>query len=162
VDFLPTGHFSYHKGVPVTFLPVMTADLDRVVEMMAQLYGQGNARFDPGRARRATEGLLAEPEFGGAWTMAVDGRLAGYIVVLLGYSLEFGGRYGLLDELFVVEDCRGKGIGSEALAFAGELCRARGWQALRLEVGRENHRAMALYSRSGFEIHDRFLMTKWM
>jgi GNAT superfamily N-acetyltransferase len=146
----------------VTFLPVTAADLDRVVEMMAQLYGQGNAPFDPGRARRATEGLLAEPESGGVWTMAVGGRLAGYIVVLLGYSLEFGGRFGLLDELFVMEDCRGKGIGAEALAFAGGLCRTRGWQALRLEVGRENHRAIALYRRSGFEMHDRFLMTRWM
>jgi ribosomal protein S18 acetylase RimI-like enzyme len=54
------------------------------------------------------------------------------------------------------------GLGALALAFADEQCRARGWQALRLEVGQNNQRAQNLYARSGFEMHDRFLMTKWM
>jgi len=130
--------------------------------MMAQLYAQGSDPFDATRARQATGKLLDEPEFGGVWTMDVDGVPAGYLVVLLGYSLEFGGRFGLLDELFVAESHRGGGLGAEALAFADQQCRARGWQALRLEVGQKNHRAIALYSRSGFRMHDRFLMTKWM
>jgi GNAT superfamily N-acetyltransferase len=134
--------------------------------MMAQLYAQGGAPFDAARARRATETLLTEPEFGGAWTISLDGALddalAGYLVVLLGYSLEFGGRFGLLDELFVAESHRRRGLGIEALEFAGRECRARGWQALRLEVGQKNDRAISLYRRSGFQMHDRFLMTKWI
>lgn len=148
--------------MPATFLPLTPADLDRVVEMMAQLYAQGDSPFDADRARQATEKLLSEPEFGGVWTIHMDGRLAGYVVVLLGYSLEFGGRFGLLDELFIVEGCRGSGLGSEALAFAGRQCRERGWQALRLEVGQENRRAISLYRRTGFRMHERFLMTKWV
>ena len=130
--------------------------------MMSQLYAQGSSPFDAGRARRVTEQLLSEPEFGGVWLIDMDGRLAGYLVVLLGYSLEFGGRFGLLDELFVVEGCRGSGLGTEALAFADQQCRERGWQALRLEVSQENRRAISLYRRAGFQMHDRFPMTKWM
>jgi GNAT superfamily N-acetyltransferase len=148
--------------VPAQFLPIKLEDVDRVVDLMAQLYAQSASPFDPLRARQATEKLLGEPEFGGAWMIDLDGASAGYIVVLLGYSLEFGGRFGLLDELFVAPDYRGNGLGSEALAFAGDQCKARGWQALRLEVGQENLRAQSLYRRSGFEMHDRFLMTKWM
>ena len=159
---LDAGRFSYDGSVPARFLPVTPGDVDRVVAMMQQLYAYGSPPFDATRARRATETLLTEPEFGGVWTIDVDGALAGYIVVLLGYSLEFGGRFGLLDELFVAETHRGGGLGAEALAFAGEQCRARGWQALRLEVGQENRRAIALYRRSGFQMHDRFLMTKWI
>jgi GNAT superfamily N-acetyltransferase len=147
--------------VPARFLPVTAANIDRVVPMMAQLYVNGDSPFDAARARRATATLLTEPEFGGAWMIDVGGTLAGYLVVLLGYSLEFGGRFGLLDELFVAESHRGCGLGAEALAFADRECRARGWQALRLEVGQENHRAMSLYRRSGFQMHNRFLMTKW-
>jgi GNAT superfamily N-acetyltransferase len=137
-------------------------DIDRVLSMMEQLYVHGADPFDAARARRATETLLTEPEFGGVWMIDADGSLAGYLVVLLGYSLEFGGRFGLLDELFVAEDHRGRGLGAEALAFAGQQCRARGWQALRLEVGQQNHGAISLYRRAGFQMHDRFLMTKWM
>ena len=130
--------------------------------MMAQLYSQSSSPFDAARARRSTETLLTEPEFGGVWMIDLDGALAGYIVLVLGYSLEFGGRFGLLDELFVAENFRGMGLGTQALAFAGEQCRARGWQALRLEVGQKNLRAQSLYQWSGFHMHDRFLMTKWM
>jgi GNAT superfamily N-acetyltransferase len=148
--------------VPARFLPLSPGDVDRVVAMMAQLYAQGGDPFDAARARRATETLLTEPEFGGVWLIDLDGALAGYLVVVLGYSLEFGGRFGLLDELFVAESHRSRGLGAEALAFAVEQCRTRGWQALRLEVGQKNHRAIALYSRSGFRMHDRYLMTKWV
>ena len=140
----------------------MPADVDRVVAMMAQLYAHGASSFEPARARHATEKLLGEPEFGGAWTIDVDGATVGYIVVLLGFSLEFGGRIGLLDALFVAESHRGRGVAVEALAFAEEQCRAHGCQALRLEVAQDNHRAMSVYRRSGFQMDDRYLMTKWM
>jgi GNAT superfamily N-acetyltransferase len=148
--------------VPARFLQVTPADVDRVVDMMTQLYAQSSSPFDAVRARRATEALLMEPEFGGVWMIDCDGAPAGYIVMVLGYSLEFGGQFGLLDELFVAENFRGMGLGKQAVAFAGEQCRARGWQALRLEVGQKNLRAQSLYSRSGFHMHDRFLMTKWV
>ena len=129
---------------------------------MAKLYAQGGDPFDAGRARRATAKLLEEPEFGGVWMIEDGGVLAGYVVLLLGYSLEFGGQFGLLDELFLDEPYRGRGLGAEALAFAERECRERGWQALRLEVGQKNRRAIDLYSRAGFQMHDRFLMTRWM
>ena len=148
--------------MPARFLPIASADFDRVIAMMEHLYANGDSPFHPERARRAMEKLLAEPEFGGVWMIESDGAIAGYIVIVLGYSLEFGGRFGLLDELFVAESHRGTGLGTAALAFADEQCRTRGWQALRLEVAQENHRAMDLYRRSGYRMHDRFLMTKWI
>jgi ribosomal protein S18 acetylase RimI-like enzyme len=148
--------------VPPSFLPLKAEDVDRVVAMMAKLYSQGNDAFDAGRVRRATMALLAEPEFGGVWTIEADGAEAGYLVFVMGYSLEFGGRFGLLDELYIEEACRGRGIGKHAMAFAEKQCQARGWGALRLEVGQHNERAIALYSSAGFDMHDRFLMTKWM
>lgn len=148
--------------MPATFLPLTAADLDRVVAMMGKLYAQGDASFNSERARRATEILFADPASGGVWTIEVDGSPAGYLVFTFGYSLEFGGRFGLLDELFVEEPWRSRGIGKQAVDFAARLCLARGWRALRLEVGQKNQRAIDLYGGSGFQMHDRFLMTKWM
>ena len=133
-----------------------------MVALMAKLYSEGGDAFDADRARHTTAALLAEPDMGGAWTIEVDGTRAGYLVFVLGYSLEFGGRFGLLDELYLNDAWRGQGIGKQALDFAAQQCRARGWQALRLEVGRKNQRAQALYSGAGFHLQDRFLMTKWV
>jgi GNAT superfamily N-acetyltransferase len=148
--------------VDATFLPLSASHLDCVIAMMAQLYAHGVGEFDSGRARRATERLLAEPEFGGVWMIVAGGQPVGYVALVLGFSLEFGGRFGLLDELFVAETWRGLGLGRQALEFAAAQCRARQWSALRLEVARKNERAQALYRRSGFASRDCDLMTWWM
>jgi len=148
--------------VDAAFVPLHVTQLDSVLLMMAELYSQGVGPFDPARARRAMEQLFAEPEFGGVWIIRAEGQTAGYLVLVLGYSLEFGGRFGLLDELFVGERWRGMGLGGQALRFAAGLCRARQWNALRLEVARGNSRAAALYAAAGFASHNRDLMTWWM
>ncbi|MGO9256230.1 MAG: GNAT family N-acetyltransferase [Bryobacteraceae bacterium] len=145
----------------MAFLPLTPAGVDRALGMMARLYS-ASMRFDPVHARAAIKGLIANDACGAAWIIQAAGQTAGYLVLTIGYSLEFHGRYGLLDELFVEEAFRGEGIGTAALAFAEEVCRLRGLQALRLEVTRANQRAQALYRRAGFQAHDRDLMTKWL
>ena len=145
-----------------TFTPLKAGDVDRAVAMMAKLYVDGGDSFNAVRARESTERLLGEPEFGGVWMIEMNGATAGYLVFVMGYSLEFGGRFGLLDELYLEEEWRGKGIGKQAIEFAAGQCRQRGWRALRLEVGHSNERAKALYAGCGFDLHDRHLMTKWI
>jgi ribosomal protein S18 acetylase RimI-like enzyme len=156
------GIISYYRVVSATFLPLKATDLDRVVALMAKLYASGNSAFDEGNARRNTEKLLDEAEFGGVWLIESENAIAGYLVVVLGYSIEFGGRFGLLDELFVDEPYRGRGLAADAIRFAVAQCRARGWHALRLEVEQKNQRAIDIYRRAGFQLHERYLMTNWM
>ena len=132
----------------ITFLPLTRPDIDYVVACMAQLYVWGG--YDEARQRKGLENLTEAPDHGGTWIIQVDGRNAGYIVLTACYSLEFYGRYGLLDELFVDEQWRGKGVGTKALAFAEEWSRNRGFRALRLEVSHANPGALRLYRRFGF------------
>jgi GNAT superfamily N-acetyltransferase len=141
--------------------------LERALDMMGKLYSEAGATHHRERARRAAEGLIANPEQGGVWLIHVNtehanGETAGYLCVTLCYSLEFDGRFALLDELYLEEAWRGKGIGAQAIAFAEEWSRARGLAAIRLEVARANSRAIELYRREGFKAHDRHLMTKWL
>ena len=136
--------------------------LQGALDMMGRLYSEAGAVHHRERARRATEELMMNPERGGVWLIRVDGETAGYLCVTLCYSLEFDGRFALLDELYLEEVWRGQGIGAQAIAFAAEWSRARGLAAIRLEVGRTNSRAIELYRREGFKAHDRHLMTKWL
>lgn len=147
--------------VDVAFLPLTAAGVDRALGMMAEMYS-GNMKYEPAQARAAIEWLIENDACGAAWFIEAAGQIAGYLVLTIGYSLEFHGRYGLLDELFVEESFRGQGIGTQALAFAEQVCRLRGLRALRLEVGHANPGAQALYGRTGFQTHDRNLMTKWL
>lgn len=142
------------------FLPLDPSRIDRVLELMAQLYRHDGIPFDPARARRAIDELLANPQWGGIWWIAVDGEPAGYFVLTAGYSLEFGGRFALLDEFLIEDPWQGQGIGTVALAFMESWCRSRGMGALRLEVAHDNPRALALYRRAGFITHERHFMTR--
>jgi len=129
---------------------------------MSLLYQHENLSFDESRTRRAVEELIANPGLGGIWWMEVEGVVAGYFVLTICYSLEFGGRFGLLDEFFVAPGFRRRGIGSEALAFAARWCRERHLEALRLEVDPANQLGQKLYRRCGFELQERHLMTRWL
>jgi GNAT superfamily N-acetyltransferase len=144
------------------FVAVTPATLETALDLMSRLYTEAGAEHDRPRARRAMERLFANPEAGGAWFIDAAGEVAGYLVVTACFSLEFGGAFGLLDELYFNEPWRGKGLGAHAIAFAEQWCRASDMDALRLEVAHANARALRLYQRAGFVSHERDLMTKWI
>lgn len=144
------------------FVPVTESSIDSVLEMAERLYALWGDRYDAERTRPAMLRLIAEPQHGGMWLMKTSGQVAGYMVVTVCFSLEFGGLFGLLDELYLQENARGSGMGWRAIEFAESFCRERGLHALRLEVGHANARAIALYKRTGFRAEDRHLMTRWL
>ncbi|MGZ7077088.1 MAG: GNAT family N-acetyltransferase, partial [Candidatus Angelobacter sp.] len=88
--------------------------------------------------------------------------LAGYFALTFCFSLEFHGRFALLDELYLREAYRRQKLGKAAVSFAEDLCRKAGIAAVRLEVGRENQNAQSLYRAAGFKEDERNLMTKWL
>ena len=90
---------------------------------------------------------------------AYRGQTVGYVVVCHGYSIEYGGVTGFLDELYLLPAARGRGIGSATLRFLRKESGRRGWVSLLLEVVRGNRKAARLYARRGFADHGRTLMT---
>jgi ribosomal protein S18 acetylase RimI-like enzyme len=84
---------------------------------------------------------------------------AGYVVLTVGFRMEYGGLDAFVDDLFVRPDFRRKGFGRAALATLLAECERRGVRAVHLEAGRDNHPAKALYGRFGFRDNDRQLLT---
>ncbi len=144
----------------VTFTPAVPADIDVLVAFMGEYYLFDHIPFDEQVARDAVREFLNDPQLGRAWLIRSGGRPVGYVFLTLGFILEFGGRDAFIDELYLVPDHRGKGIGALTLAFIEEEARMLGVRALRLEVSKSNRRAHKLYQKAGFEDHDRHLMTK--
>lgn len=148
---------------PVTFKYAEEADIEILVEFMRELYEvDGSSPFDEEVARKATIDLIHDAAFGRIWLIKADKEAIGYAILTLGYSLEYHGRDGFLDEIYIRESYRGQGIGKEAIRLVEEEARALGVKALHLEVERENRRAQEVYRKIGFEDHDRYLMTKWL
>ena len=84
------------------------------------------------------------------------------MVVTVCVSIEFRGRFALLDELYLDAAWRGQGIASQAIDFAASWSVARGMSALRLETATDNAHAIHVYRKSGFIIHPRYLMTMYL
>ena len=133
-----------------------------MLEMMREFYSQQHMAFDEKAARVAIDRLLQSHGYGQVYLIFRGPQLAGYFALTFCFSLEFHGRFGLLDELYLREPFRRQKLGQGVVGFAEELCRRAGVAALRLEVGRENQPAQALYQHSGFAEEARNLMTKWL
>jgi ribosomal protein S18 acetylase RimI-like enzyme len=85
----------------------------------------------------------------------------GYAVISFGWSLEFGGMDGFLDEIYVRPGVRGRGIASEVLQTLPRALAGVGLKALHLEVTSSDKKTQKLYSKSGFATRpDYMLMTR--
>ena len=146
----------------VSFKPAAPPDAELLLGLMREFYEFEHIEFVREDARRALSQLLSDATLGRVWLIESGAERAGYLVLTLGFSLEFKGRDAFVDELFLRAGFRGRGYGKSALRFAEEACRAMGVRALHLEVERANATAREVYRRSGFREHDRHLMTKWI
>ena len=102
--------------------------------------------------------LVSDRTLGGIWLIFADGRLAGYIVLCRGFSIEFNGFDAFIDEFYLQPEFRDQGIGSHVLVAIKQQARQMEINALHLEVARNNHRARKLYAAAGFEARDRYLL----
>jgi ribosomal protein S18 acetylase RimI-like enzyme len=145
----------------VLFQLLSEEELPALLEMMREFYAQQHMRFDENVARGAITQLLKSPAHGQIYLIFRGTMLAGYFALTFCFSLEFHGRFALLDELFLLEPFRRQKLGEGVAGFAESICRREGIAALRLEVGRDNLPAQSLYKKSGFQEDARNLMTKW-
>jgi GNAT superfamily N-acetyltransferase len=130
--------------------------------LMREFYSIEHLPYDEGVARRALGELWSNPALGRVYLIRLGEELAGYVVLTFGFSLEFRGRDALVDELYVREAHRGRGVGTRCLEWVEGVCRAEEIHALHLEVDHVNLRAKRLYHRVGYRDHDRHLLTKWL
>ncbi|WP_409253093.1 GNAT family N-acetyltransferase [Bacillus sp. SCS-153A] len=68
-------------------------------------------------------------------------------------------RHWLLNDLFVTEKARRKGVGEELLHTARKYAEETNAKGLTLETGEDNHNAQRLYERFGFQKHSEFHYT---
>ncbi len=93
---------------------------------MAEFYAESGHRLDRLWATNSFSALLNNPSWGAVWLLLDGGEIAGYVVVTVRFSMEFGGRDAFVDDLFVRARHRRRGVGHAAMtALIGE-CKRRG------------------------------------
>lgn len=144
----------------VALAPAGPTELDELLALLERFNRSQGYAFDAAVARFALGELLARPELGRVYRIVQGGASVGYAALSFGWSLEWGGRDAFVDEIFVEEPARGRGVGRAALrALAGEAERL-GVRALHLEVETANQAAQALYRSEGFAGNERRILTR--
>ncbi|MCF3594689.1 GNAT family N-acetyltransferase [Rhodobacteraceae bacterium LMO-12] len=136
-------------------------DLEKLLPLVAAFHAfMGIEQSDQAR-RAALMPLLEGTPHGVAYLVGPRVSPVGYIVVSFGYSVELGGLDGFIDEFFIREKVRRRGMGSEVLLTLLPALESHGVKALHLEVGRDNASARRLYERAGFKSRETYhLMTR--
>lgn len=103
----------------------------------------------------ALGGLLDHPRRGAALIAVRADAPIGFAALSFVWTLEHGGKAAWLEELYVVPEERGAGVGTALLRAALAEAAAAGARAVDLEVDRGHARAAHLYERESFRRHDR-------
>jgi len=126
-------------------------DLPQLVELLGILFTQEHELAPDGEKQACDLRLILENSAVGKIHVARDGaRLRGMVSILRTVSTAEGGPAGLLEDLVVRPECRGKGLGARLLDYAIEQARAEGLLRLILLTDGDNFNAQRLYQRAGF------------
>jgi len=146
--------------MPVNLILATVGDANIVLELVRLYHEFEQIPFEEDTVGRALTPLFQQDDVGRIWLMELGGSIIGYAVLCFGYSIEFGGRDAFLDEMYIVEEHRGRGIGKSVLLDIKSRAAELSIKALHLEVEGSNRRARSLYQSLGFTSRERFhLMT---
>ena len=98
-------------------------------------------------------------EYAKGYILEFEGKTAGYGLTARTFSQEAGGLVRWLEELYILDEYRSKGLGTEFFDYM-EQTREEGETRFRLEVEEENVRAISLYKRKGYDFLDYKQMIK--
>lgn len=136
---------------------------ERLMPLVSAFHAEEGITLSDDQRAAAIMPLLEGIPHGAAYLIGPPRAPIGYIVVTFGWSVEFGGMDGFVDELFVRPGVRGRGIASEVLISLPRALAGAGLKALHLEVGGDNERAARIYARAGFRLRDGYhLMTRML
>lgn len=136
----------------LTFRDITPADHDLVLPMVADFYRTDAVDHEvPVEIMERSFTAAADPEEPLLRGVLVyqEGEVVGYVYLTFCYSAEVGGRCVFIEEIFLKDAFRGRGLGREIMAWmAAEYPEVR---RFRLEVTQVNKSAIRLYEGSGYK-----------
>jgi hypothetical protein len=120
--------------MPLSLRPVTPASLTALLPLMADFYQHFGYAHNAAAQRALAAKFVAHTEWGALYLLDEAGQTVGYAALTYGFTFERGGRYALVDELYVAGAARSRAAGLVALYLQTEYYIARA-QSLYESVG---------------------------
>ncbi len=135
-------------------------DLETILQMAQQFYQIDSYPFDVNKYKSTFLKFIEDEDLGRFYLIKTEDFLIGYVIITFGFSFEYGGRDAFLDEIYIEEKFRSKGIGSQVMYIILQKSKGLGINALHLEVEQGNTKGINLYKKFNFGFNNRKLLTK--
>ena len=139
-----------------TVREAVTEDVEEVAAADASLLAELGGRM-PARAEmeREVQALLDDPQGGSVLIAEADGEIVGVLTASWQRAIHVPGVYATVQDLWVDEAWRSRGVGAELVEAIASQARSRGVSRLEVGLPRETFAAIAstesFYRRNGFE-----------
>jgi GNAT superfamily N-acetyltransferase len=135
-------------------LRITVAEIDDIPALCALLnilFSQ-EAEFTPDAEaqRRGLARIIANPEIGTILIARQEERIIGMVNLLFTVSTALGESVALLEDMVILPDARGSGVGSQLLQEAIAFTRAKGCKRITLLTDHSNKLAQHFYQQHGF------------
>ena len=133
-----------------TIRRMTAADTEAVIAMMRTFYASP-AVFTNGSEeifQNDVAACVSDSPYAEGYIFEIEGRIVGYGMLAKSFSTEFGKPCIWIEDLYLLPEYRGLGIGSAFFAFVEKRYPSC---LLRLEVEEENERAIQVYKKNGFD-----------
>jgi GNAT superfamily N-acetyltransferase len=127
------------------------ADISALATLLSLLFSQ-ELEFQPDveAQRLGLANIISNPEVGEILIIRTHGSIVGMINLLYTVSTALGGRVALLEDMVVLPQFRGAGVGSKLLQAAIAHARVSGCKRITLLTDGDNEAAHKFYSKHGF------------
>lgn len=144
-----------------TIRAMESRDTEEVLAMMQVFYDS------PAVLHKASEELLrrdirdcvGDIPFIEGFVFEEDNQIAGYSMIAKSYSTEYGGICIWIEDLYIKPEYRGTGIGTKFFSYLEEQY-GKSAVRFRLEVEKDNTRAIEVYKKCGYQELPYIQMTK--
>jgi GNAT superfamily N-acetyltransferase len=126
-------------------------DINALCDLLAVLFSQ-EAEFKPDYQAQQTglQAIISNPDIGIILLARHNDKVVAMVSLLFSISTALGGRVAMLEDMVVLPDKRGLGIGSILLNAAIKTARESGCQRITLLTDSDNEIAHKFYEKQGF------------
>jgi GNAT superfamily N-acetyltransferase len=126
-------------------------DLEFFLALMTEFYAESGYELDRASTTRAFQTILEQPNLGQIWFIQDGTKDVGHVLVTFKFAMEYAGMIACIDDLFVLQAFRNRGLSTAALEQIRQFCEENQLRGMTVEVGNDNAAAQKVYRRIGFE-----------
>jgi GNAT superfamily N-acetyltransferase len=139
--------------------PATPADAPAIAQLLRLQMEEHSLPFHAERISAALAAVFATPSLGSFLLVEGEGTLIGVAYIAFLHSMEHAATIPLLEELYVLERYRGRGLGSALLNEVLKRFSQRTGLPMELEIDSTHRQVEGLYRRHGFTLRTR---TRWI